>query len=444
MQGAFSPDLLRPLLSANWGDALDPGLDEDTDREKRARALQEYQERRVAAARAPGAAVAPLSEAPVPIPPPARFTVKKKTFYVLRWPGADTLEQRPGVWGHYTVPYVVSETAGQKTAKPYKDVKDNEVNLDVNKKGIPGVSLTDTTPKDTQPIPDAKKCVEGRDFISASNPPAYWEVGLKHVRAILEEAECTDLAFARRMEGFGFVTQSVVWDCLDPDYDASDRESVMTQFMGKYMERFYRRLEPGNTPSIDSVSAEALHKHKVFCKAWTQKHYKTLTPAVTAPAEALAGEFYAHMEQFMTPAKNKLTRMELARVLMRHPDFSPEFASALHYFTSSLEQSRGARNANYKQISMMNAARINSYKRLGALLEEKGQILAEVIQSLCSDSAYLLHPLTVDWYDILGQMPPVHRYFDDPTPYQGVSETRLAGTGPNDPPWRFGRTRVPT
>ena len=442
MQGVFEPTQLKPLLSANWGDSLDPGLDEDTQHDSRARRAEAEAVRRAAAVRAGAGPLPPPEAPPVPIPPPARFTVKKMLFYVMRWKEAENIKQRPGIWGQYLVPIVITtDAAGEQEASPYKKHSDNATDL-VPAQGFPGHASTGN--KDGQPKPDLKKCVEGRDFVRAADPVSYWEIGLHQARGLLEEAESMDLAFARRMEGFGFVSQSVVWDCLDPDYDASDREAVMSQFMGKYMERFYQRLEPGNNPSIERVSAEALHKHKVFCKAWTQKHYKTLTPAVTAPAEALAGEFYSHMEQYMTPPQFRLTRMELARVLMRHPDFAPEFAAALHYYTSSLEQTRGARNANYKQISMMNAARINSYKRLGTLLDEKGAVLVQVMRELCTEPAYYMHPLTVDWYDILGQMPPVHRYFDDPSPYQGISESRLAGMGPQDPPWRFGRQPIPT
>jgi hypothetical protein len=58
--------------------------------------------------------------------------------------------------------------------------------------------------------------------------------------------------------------------------------------MASYLKRFYNGINPETGPATALVSDEALHKHKTFCQAWAKKHYKTLTPAVTAPAEALA------------------------------------------------------------------------------------------------------------------------------------------------------------
>lgn len=429
MQGLFEsevPGLEMPLLSADWGASLDPGVDERTQKRMRGDQMADIRARQIAAVR--GGTAAPPGGPPVlttPTAPSARFTVKGSLVYVMK--GVDT-DARPGIWGHYIVPYV-TDTATNK-ARPYAEHADNVTAL-VMKPGFPGVSDKDL---DKQPTPDEDKCVEGRDFVAA-DPGKFWEVGLDNVRRILEEAEAADLAFARRMEGFGNVSKDVVWNCLDPDYDASDREAVMAQFMTKYLERFYTKLGTGNTPDIDSISAEALHKHKVFCKAWTQKHYRSLTPVVTAPAEALAGEFYGYIEPLM-PAL-KLTRMELARVFMRHPDTAGEFASALHYFSTTLEQTRGRRNANYKQMSMINAARVSSYNRLGALLDQKSVMLTKLIKELCAPSSNLLHSMTVDWYDILGQTPPVHRYFEDTSPYQGITAARQMNAAQGQlPPWK--------
>ncbi len=185
-------------------------------------------------------------------------------------------------------------------------------------------------------------------------------------------------------------------------------------------------------------SAEAVHKHKEFCKAWTARHYRTLTPAVTAPAEALASEF--HTRLLLGAGAPRLTRMELARVLMRHDEFAPEFASALHYYTVNLEQTRGARNANYKQMRMMSSARVTSYASLGRLLASKEALLRAVLREVTADDASSqLHRLTVDWHAVLGQVPPVHRHFEDMTPWHGLSEARRAAAEGRVPPWRIGR-----
>ena len=435
MQGIFAA---HPRAT-NWNEALDPGVDEQTDLARREDdALREQAIRATQARAAPGAHLPPPDPIPSLFAPPPRFTIKDMAFFVLRGDSAQLIATRPARWGHYLVPYVVT-TGNSPRAKPYKDPTRQNAGVGVPQ-GAPGGSRD---PVETVPLPDMEWCKEGRDFVCArytNDSPPYWEVGLAHLRAILERAEALDLVFARRMEGFGTVARAVVWDCLDPDYDAGDREAVMTQFMSKYLERFYTRQDPGNTPGASKVSEEALQKHKAFCKAWTQKHYRTLTPAVTSPAEALASDFYAHIEPYMLPNEYKLSTMELARLFMRHPVLAPEFAQALHFYTGNLEQSRGARNASYKQMRQTDAARIVSYKRFGALLESQWQTLHTAVRELCTPQAYYLHHWTIDWYDILGQMPPVHRYFDESASFHRGDAARMTGDdGDILPPWLVAR-----
>jgi hypothetical protein len=422
-----------------WPSVLDPGIDDDDQRVVRDEELRRARERDIARlrdgeGRADGQDGPPAIVVTKPIAPPLRLRIKKETVYVVR--GGD-FELRRGKWGHYRVTYKIVD--GGK-ARPFRDEGLAEHAEKPMEEGYPG-----NVEGDTQPRPDMKWCVKGRDFVVPDG--RYWEVGLACLQRVLEEAEALDLAFARRMEGLANVAPSVVWGCLDPDYDPSDREAVVAQFMTKYLEKFYSRLDAGSEPTIEAVSAEALHKHKAFCKAWSEKHYRGLTPAVTAPAEALAGEFYAHLEPRMTARPGttvRLTRAELARLLMRHDDFAAEFASALHYYTANLEQTRAGRNANYKQIRMMAAARVTSYASLGTLLADREEALTKALKATCeSQAASMLHPLTVDWYDVLGQAPPVHRYFEDPTPYQGLSDMRRATAEGRVPPWRFGRQAPP-
>ncbi len=147
----------------------------------------------------------------------------------------------------------------------------------------------------------------------------------------------------------------------------------------------------------------------------------------------MAGEFYPYLENSFH-MNFRLTRMELARVFMRHPDIAPEFASCLHYYSTNLEQTRGGRNASYKQMSVIAASRASSYARLGNMLAEKGHILNETFSQLANDHAFFLDPYIVDWYGVLGQMPYVHRYFDeDFDTWGGWGGLRRDGQDP--PPW---------
>jgi hypothetical protein len=145
--------------------------------------------------------------------------------------------------------------------------------------GYPGRPLQGGT--DYQPVPSMPHCSLGLDFVAAGGESSYWEVGLGKLRDILEKAEEMDLTFARRMEGLGNVARSAVWDCLDPDYDPTDRKPLMAQFMGKYMDRFWTKREHTSGQDVSRLSEEALHKHRAWCKTWSNKHYKGLTPAVT-------------------------------------------------------------------------------------------------------------------------------------------------------------------
>jgi hypothetical protein len=361
-----------------WSSALDPPADEEVQHAVRDIESAARRGREAIAMRdgsrgipaLPGVDAGPIDT--TYLTPPVRFQLGKRLeLFVLKSPAANE-PPRPARIGHYLVPCLVD--VASKTARPFKKQQAENNPPLVLERGFPGVRLNGD-PVDAQPRPDLKWCVEGRDFERAG-PGPHWEIGLTCLQRSLEEAEALDLAFARRMEGLGNVASTVVWDCIDPDYDVSDREAVMAQFMSKHMEKFYAKLDAGSGPSIEAVSAEALHKHKAFCKAWTEKHYRTLTPVVTAAAEALASEFYPHLQSAMAP--RRLTRMELARVLMRHEDFAPEFASALNYFTANLEQTRVGRNPNYKQMRMMSAARVTSYASLGTLLANKRGVLNQV------------------------------------------------------------------
>lgn len=272
----------------------------------------------------------------------------------------------------------------------------------------------------------------------AHNPPAYFEVGLKILKDALERAEALDLAFARRMEGLGNVAPQVCWDCLDPDYDPSDRPAVMDQFMARYLGKFYDGIDPEGGPATNLVADEALHKHKAFCQAWAKKHYKTLTPAVTAPAEALAAEFYPYIETWFSPHR-RLTHAELARVLMRYEPTAAEFATCLHFYGTSLEQARGGRNASYKQMSTVSTYRAISHKRFGDLLSAKMQELRGTFELLGLNlHNQLFHPLLVDWHTILGQLPHTHRYFQNTSLVKGLLKTarRNGADAAHVPPWR--------
>lgn len=432
MQGAF------PALGADWQAALDPGVDDDAQRRQRSdqidRQLRELVRLRDGQAPAAAAPPDPLRYTQVE-PPTPNFRLNGLTFYILKQTRVSDVPAREGKWGHYLVT-TVDIQANPGFARPMNvTVEIAQANrTDVASDG-PGMQPAQG---DTRLKPDDRYCIPFSHYIVPTVPASYYEVGLQILKNELEKAEALDLAFARRMEGLGNVAPQVCWDCLDPDYDPSDRPAVMDQFMARYLSKFYDGLDPEGGPATNLVVDEALHKHKAFCQAWAKKHYKTLTPAVTAPAEALASEFYPYLQSWF-PENQRLTHMELARVLMRHEDTAAEFATCLHFYGTSLEQARGGRNASYKQMSTVTTYRAVSHKRFGDLLAAKMLVLRGVFQKLGSTlHDRLFHHLVVDWHTILGQMPQTHRFFENTSLVKGLlrAAPRNRADAAHVPPWR--------
>lgn len=455
MQGSFAHQQHQQTsLDTDWGAVLDPGPDEASVAEFRNRQEVARLNQVRAARQAAAGAVAPGPGGPVPPapPPPAAppqasstfFRMKTHPVYVLTKAvnkEAPYIKPRAiGVYGHYLVPYdtITTGDGGERLAKPYREQQpEGTASFHMKKTGPPGTREGDARPK-----PSAKHCEEGTHYVCPDTEHAspYWEVGLNELQSQLERAEALDLAFAHRMQGLSSVARTVVWDCLDPDYDPTDRKSVMQQFMGKYLERFYTRMQPGNVPDVLDLSEEVLHKHKAFCKAWVKKHYCTLTPAITSPAEALANEFFPYLQGQM-PRNHRLTPVDLARLLMRHEDFSADFAICLHYFSMNLEHSRSSRNASYNQMSRVTGAKIWSYNRMGNLLGQKAATLNAIFRRLDDPMTAAFDPLLLDWHGILGQIPQVHRYFDDDAAqHAGVGKTARSSGAGQVPPWRAGRS----
>ena len=431
MQGAFP-------ANADWQAALDPDADYQAQLQERSDLIEREMiritnNRRRGPGGGPAIPVDPLLNHTSPaVAPTPYFHLNGMTIYILKDLPASLL--RDGVWGHYVVTTV--GIGNPPRARPLKRSGVNAPPIPIMP-GAPG-----TMPSDFRLRPSPQYCMPIRDYIVPTVPASYAEIGIGILKLTLENAEAMDLAFARRMEGLGNVASQVCWDCLDPDYDPSDRPAVMHQFVAKYLSKFYDGIDPESGPSTEDVSDEVLHKHKAFCQSWARKHYKTLTPAVTAPAEALASEFYPFLQGRFHP-NAQLSCTELARVFMRHPDTAAEFASSLHYYGSSLEQARGGRNASYKQMSTVTAYRAASHKRLGDLLGRKMPELAQLFLDLANPHNRRFHPLIIDWHAILGQLPQVHKYFKNSAAIQGLIQRarRNGNDAAHVPPWRAGRAQ---
>lgn len=432
MQGAFP-------VGVDWRTTLDPPCDEEAQRQQRSDEAERELSRlaRLRNPTAPNRLPARLNYAG-PFPPDAFFRLPDGTkFFILKEPNEKS-PPRQGQFGHYLVTTVQTlETMTNGTQmelrKPFiRPVQQNPVLAIPD--GAPG-----TDPNDEAVPPNMNFCRMGKEFVTPETED-YWEVGLAYLTQRLEQAEELDKAFAKRIEGLGNLAPQVCWDCQDPDYDPHDLPAVKEQFLSKYMASFYDKLDAIDGPPAQDVAEEAVHKHKALCQAWAKRHYKTLTPAITAPAEALTSEFFQYIEPSFHP-EGKLSRAQLSRLLMRHPETSCEFASCLHYYNTNLEQTRGGRNASYKQMTMTSNARIASYKRMGDLLGDKLPALNKFFTTLHDYGTFHFDPLLTDWHLILGQMPQIHRHFStsDSFAAQVQRNTRNPAAAGHVPPWRFGR-----
>jgi hypothetical protein len=289
--------------------------------------------------------------------------------------------------------------------------------------------------------PNIDVCKEGVHFIACSSPidpkPKYYEVGSDYLKNAVERGEALDFAFAKRMQGLLGTGQDAVWACLDPDFNPADRPAVLERFMGSYTAGFYKGVTWEDQQDPRAVATEALQQHKAMCQEWVHKHYKTLTPLVTAAAEALVSDFYQSVRPRMRVGW-VLSVPQYARLLMRHPELSQYFAVCLQSYMTSLDQARPGRNASYKVMNSATVARFQSFKQFVKELESRSTELNALYSLFAALEQFHFHPYLVDWYEIAGQLPEAHRYFVRPQDNMLLKRMRNA-QGEMRAPWLFRR-----
>ena len=219
--------------------------------------------------------------------------------------------------------------------------------------------------------PNVDWCKKDVHFIACASPlepPKYYEVGHDYLKNAVERGEALDFTFAKRMQGLLAVGQDVVWACLDPNFNPADRPSMLERFTASYTAGFYRSVTWEDQQDPRGVATEALQQHKAFCQEWVHKHYKNLTPLVTAAAEALVADFYQAMRARMQTGW-VLSVQQFARLLMRHPELSQYFAVCLQSYMATIDQARPGRNASYKVMNAASVARFQSFKQFVKELE---------------------------------------------------------------------------
>ena len=264
--------------------------------------------------------------------------------------------------------------------------------------------------------------------------PRNIEIGKDVLKDACEQAEQLDYYFALSMQGLRGASLPAVWNCIDPEYDVSDRAPVLAQFVKMYMEKFYNKVNGPGESAVEDVVEEALYLHEEFCKGWVHRHHRTLTSEVASAAESLVGVFFEDLCQAF-PQGVELTRTHMARYFRRKSEYSGEFANCLYHYMTSLEQMRGNRNASYRAMQTERVAYITAMKKMANMLRERFHAIQTDLVNV-DDTTLIFDPRFIDWYYISSQLPAHHRDFDGYAQNFTLFRARPGGRGRGFPPWQ--------
>jgi hypothetical protein len=272
-------------------------------------------------------------------------------------------------------------------------------------------SITDNGLEDQDPhyLPDTKYAQENVDYIRAlHNNTPFYEIGREHLTESLKQAEELDYEFSKKIQGLTGSSSEYIWSCLDPDFEPMDRNKLLSVYLENYSKEFSRSSK--SDPDFRAVARHEIQQHKAFCEEWVRKHYKTLTPNVTATAELVVAEIYPYIKHRMKK-DFVLTIPQLSRVLMRHPTFSTQFAICLQNYMQNIENTRAGRNPSYKQITTVQISKALAFKTFVNYFESNKNVINEVFEKTSSLNGYFFDVYVIDWHYIIGKLPDVHKHY---------------------------------
>jgi hypothetical protein len=299
-------------------------------------------------------------------------------------------------------------------------------------------AMVPVPPHMLEALPPTYSRSNGGDWILADQNN--FEVGIEALRDACVAAEEMDYAFALRVQGLRGSKLTAVWNCTDPEYDVTDRASVLAQFVKMYMEKFYNRVDVGAMGAeVEDVVHEALSMHEEFCKGWVSRHHRTLSAEVTSAGEALLGNFLNTIKTVF-PANLGVTIEHISRYLRRHPTYAPEYEHCLYHYMTTLEQMRGNRNASYGSMNTERKWQISAMKRMANMITEHLEAIRVDVQTV-DQSALLFDKRFIDWHYISGQLPAHHKEFEGYVNSFSLYRTRAGARGSQFPPWQQMRFR---
>jgi len=274
------------------------------------------------------------------------------------------------------------------------------------------------------------------DWIDSSvnqtnTPLKFYETGSDYLSHICEQAELKDMEFARNMQGLLGVNSAYTWACLQPDFDPSDRHSMLNLYIHSKIQSTLVNVDLTTVDPPD-VAHEMIRQYKTFNQEWAKLHYKNITPVITSHCETLVEKCI----QAIPPRLHWLPRIYLARTLWRCEDTRTPWQQALYWHITDSEQNRGGRNPSYKQMNNSLNHYAQSYY---ALIRSINQANWDVMIPADNVVRMVTRILTIDWHSIVGQLPYVHKKFQSMRSYNameyGAQAQRMQGVGGSR--WRF-------
>jgi len=263
------------------------------------------------------------------------------------------------------------------------------------------------------------------DFTIASLD-TYYEVGGTLIKENLQKAEALDFQFASLIQGLLGLPQESVWACLDPDYNPHDKDPLIAQFRTNYTQSTYKEVTWVDQDMSRLLSEEIIQQHKKFTREWVSEHFKNITPLVSSAAQVLAQQVLPHL-------RLDVDVYMFTRFLMRHPLINLDFATCLHSYMISMENSRPNRNPSYKQITNSQMAHFQQFKHFSKVVTSEIRDIKKFFESKTSMHDTLFNEYLTDWYTIAKQLPHFHRHY--PRPEKENKGVIRPVAGSNEAPW---------
>lgn len=269
--------------------------------------------------------------------------------------------------------------------------------------------------RDSHPMPGQTRRL-GIDNI-VDTREKYWEICKFFLIKQCEEAELLDYNAACKLQGLLNVSMEAVWLCKDPSYDPMDRHPVFHALVTELITKRAQAYVAAGA-HYPLLIDEAIDQHRHFTKEWVRTHYKGLSNIVVSQAQTLVEKCL----QAIPPSLARIPVDVLTRFFLRNPLISTQFCACLAWTIQHADIYKQSRNPSYKQMTNIADKAAQSYYALFRHLSELNWTSIWGRYPHDNDEEILFNVYFIDWFDIIGQHPFLHRAYK-----------WLGGGGPRDP-----------